>query len=302
MIPTFADFCLHVYVLVDDLLAEVQPAPRPGPAPSCSDSELIAMVLIGECRGWDRETDLVAAFHDYRDLFPQLPDRSRFNRRRRNLMGTINALRHRVLTHLDLAADPQCAIDSLPIPVLGFHLVPRSPAVIEWQLAGAAFGRVQSKKQTIFGFKLHLLVTLGGLIRDFSLAPANYDDLAAGAELLRAHRHLVVVGDKAYVSALVATELWEQARVHLLSVPRKNQHVQLDPVLARLQNRWRHTVETVTSQLATQLRIETNHAKTFWGLCARLYSKLTAHTVCLYLNRVHGEPDWLCIKRLAFPN
>lgn len=148
MIRTFADFCLHVYVLVDDLLAELALAPRPGPAPLCSDSELIAMVLIGECRGWDRETELIAAFHDYRDLFPHLPDRSRFNRRRRNLMGTINALRRRVLARLDLATDPQCAIDSLPVPVLGFHLVPSSPAQSTWQSYGAAFGRVQSKKQT----------------------------------------------------------------------------------------------------------------------------------------------------------
>lgn len=140
------------------------------------------------------------------------------------------------------------------------------------------------------------------MIRDFSLAPANNDDLAAGAELLRAHRNLVVVGDKAYVSAPVAAELWELAQVDLLTVPRTNQHVQLDPALAKLQNRWRHIVETVASQLTTQLRIETNHAKTFWGLCARLYSKLTAHTVCLYLNRVAGEPDWLRIKHLAVPN
>jgi hypothetical protein len=39
----------------------------------------------------------------------------------------------------------------------------------------------------------------------------------------------------------------------------------------------------------------------FWGLCARLYTKLTAHTLCLYLNRLLGNPDWLQIKGLAFP-
>ncbi|HEU5103152.1 MAG TPA: hypothetical protein VFU22_29225 [Roseiflexaceae bacterium] len=40
----------------------------------------------------------------------------------------------------------------------------------------------------------------------------------------------------------------------------------------------------------------------FWGLCARLYTKLAAHTLCLYLNRLLGNPDRLRIKALAFPN
>jgi hypothetical protein len=36
-------------------------------------------------------------------------------------------------------------------------------------------------------------------------------------------------------------------------------------------------------------------------LCARLYTNLTAHTLCIQLNRLLGNPDWLQIKRLAFP-
>ena len=67
MITDFADFCLYMYVLVDDLWARLGPRyRRPGPAPACSDSELITMVLVGECRGWDQETVLVAAWQDFR--------------------------------------------------------------------------------------------------------------------------------------------------------------------------------------------------------------------------------------------
>jgi hypothetical protein len=32
-----------------------------------------------------------------------------------------------------------------------------------------------------------------------------------------------------------------------------------------------------------------------------LYTKLTAHTLCIYLNRLLDNPDWLRIKALAFP-
>jgi len=32
-----------------------------------------------------------------------------------------------------------------------------------------------------------------------------------------------------------------------------------------------------------------------------LQTKLAAHTLCLYLNRLLGQADWLQIKALAFP-
>jgi hypothetical protein len=303
MIADFEDFCLYMYVLVDDLWTVLAPRyRRPGPAPACSDSELLTMVLVGECRGWDQETDLVAAWRDYPALFPHVPERSRFNRRRRALMHAINDLRRVVLPTLDLAGDRQCVIDSLPVPVLHFHLVPSSPSTSTWRAAGASFGKVSSKNQTIFGYKLHLLVTLGGVIRDFVLAPAHVHDLTVGAELLAEQRDLLALGDKAYFSATVAATLRAEADVTLFAVPRATQRAQLPPAVVALHTRWRQLIETVNEQLTEQLHVETNHAKTFWGLCARLYSKLTAHTLCVYLNRRLGHLDCLQIKGLAFAN
>ncbi len=61
-------------------------------------------------------------------------------------------------------------------------------------------------------------------------------------------------------------------------------------------------IETVNEQLEDQFRIGKNHAHTFGGLCARLASKLTAHTLCIYINRLVGKADALQIKHLVFPN
>jgi Transposase DDE domain len=303
MIADFEDFCLYLYVLVDDLWARIGPRyRRPGPPPACSDSELITMVLVGECRGWDQETDLVAAWQAHRALFPVIPERSRFNRRRRALMHAINALRRVALSLLDLAADRQAGIDSLPVPVMHFHLVPSSPSTSTWKAHEARFGKVSSKKQTLFGYKLHLLVTLGGVICDFVLAPANEHDLTVGAELLAEQRDLLVLGDKAYYSAAVAAALRAAVGVTLFALPRANRRAQLPPAVVALHTRCRQIIETVNEQLSEQLHVEDNHAKTFWGLCARLYSKLTAHTLCIYLNRLLGRPDYLQIKGLAFAN
>jgi hypothetical protein len=301
MITDFDDFCLYVYAIVDDICqALAWVLKRPGPKPVCSDSELIAMCLIGECKGWDMETDLLSNLQAHRDLFPHLPEQSRFNRRRRQLMWVINLVRRCLLAQMDLAQDPQCVIDSLPIPVVQFHLVPSSTG--EWPAYEATFGRVTSKKETIFGYRLHLLITLGGLIVDFELAPANATDLEVGHELLAAHTDREVIGDKAYISADQAAELWRTNRIRLRTLPRRNQKQQLPPPVRQLFNSVRQIIETVNGQLTEQFHIETNHAHTFWGLCARLYSKLTAHTLCIYINRLLGKPDFLQIKSLAFPN
>jgi IS5 family transposase len=300
MLTSFEDFCTWMYVTVDDLWKPIAPLfHRPGPAPQCSDSELLAMALIGECRGWDLETDLLAHFRDYRSLFPVQPTQSRFNRRRRQLMRAFQLLRQLVLRLLDLAQDRQCVIDSLPVPVVHFHLVPGSTG--DWDVQGAAFGKVTSKKQTIYGYKLHLLVAFSGVILDFHLAPANAPDLAVGVELLSAHTDLSVLGDKAYISAAEAAQLWQQRRIRLATLPRRNQKQQLPPAVARAINSARQIIETVNGQLTEQFHVETNHAHTFWGLCARLFTKLTAHTLCIYLNRLLGNPHWLRIKALAFP-
>jgi hypothetical protein len=215
-------------------------------------------------------------------------------------MHAFRLLRHLVLRLLDLAQDRQCAIDSLPVPVVRFHLVPGSGG--DWDVHGAAFGVVPSKKQTIYGYKLHLLVTFSGVILDFHLAGANEPDLAVGLDLLSAYTDLTVLGDKAYISAPEAAALWQNQRIRLLTQPRRNQRQQLPPEVARLQNGARQIVETVNGQLAGPLHVEENHAHTFWGLCARLLTKVTAHTLCLYLNRLLGNPQWLQIKALAFPN
>jgi hypothetical protein len=87
-----------------------------------------------------------------------------------------------------------------------------------------------------------------------------------------------------------------------MTVPGSNQRWQLPEAVAECMNRVRQIIETVNGQLTEQFNIQINHAHTFWGLCTRLYSKLAAHTLCIYINRLLGKPDFLQIKELAFPH
>ena len=207
------------------------------------------------------------------------PERSRFNRRRRQLWQAINLVGQALLRWLDLAQDRHVLLDSLPVPVVQFHLAPNAGS--DWREHEASFGKVSSKKMTIFGYTLHLLLTCNGVILDFEWAPASCADLAVGQEMLSAYRDLRALADKAYISAPAAEQLAEQG-VRLLTLPRSNQKQQLPRSAQRLRNRLRQMIETVNGQLAEQFHIERNHAQ-FLGFMYAVVLKVDCpHVVRLY--------------------
>ena len=293
MIQTFEDLCTYVYVTVDEVFQTyVQPHDqRPGPRSPFTDSEVITLTLVAELVSLDDETvflDDVARNH--RALFPLLPDRSRYNRRRRALSEAVNTIRRQILNWLLALLSPDdrplCVLDSLPVPVVGFHHATGRHRWYGW----ATYGYNATKQQTIYGFKLHLLTTADGIITDFALAPAHCNDGAFTDQLLRDTADLLVLGDKAYINALLQDELQQRHGVMLLTPRRANQSQQLPEALTRLVNHFRQMIETINSQLAGQFNIETNKAKCMSGLIARLQAKLAAHTLGLYLNVVTGQP------------
>ena len=100
MLQTFADLCTVVYVLVDEVFQrEIAPFDhRPGPRSMFTDSELMSVAIVAELLSLDEETAMLAYLRrNHPTLFPQLPERSRYNRRRRALGEAINMTRRQVL-------------------------------------------------------------------------------------------------------------------------------------------------------------------------------------------------------------
>ena len=293
MITSFADLCTIVFVLVDDLYQQVV-APhdhRPGPRSAFTDSEVITVTLVAELLGKDIETTFLAWVRAHHlALFPLLPERSRFNRRRRQLPEATNrirgALMELVLRRLEPAETDLCVIDSLPVPVVGFHQARGSH---RW-LGEASYGYVASKELTIYGFKLHLLITHSGLILDFVLAPAHVADGSLTEQVLATKAWVLVLGDKAYLNAPLQAWLAAHNDVVLLTPRRSNQRQQQPALLTKAITHFRQVIETVNSQLAHQFHIERNWAKSLFGLAARLQAKLAAHTLGIYLNCWFGRP------------
>ena len=301
MIADFVALCTATYVVIDDLYqAYLAPLDRrPGPRGRCSDSEIIALTLVAELVGLDEEVAFLAYLRrNHPTLFPHLPERSRYNRRRRALQEATGGLR-RLLQRRVWAALPAdqrdlCVIDSLPVPVVGFaHACGRH----RWR-GHAAYGYNATKKQALYGFKLHLLATHSGLVLDYALVPANIVDGDLSAQLLQDQTHLTVVGDKAYLNHALQERLRRENAIDLLAPTKVNARAPLPAPLVRLIAHFRQAIETLNSQLAGQFNVERNRAKCLSGLRARVQAKLTAHTLGISLNQQAGQP-LLALKALA---
>jgi len=293
MIGDFVDLCTYVYVATDEVYREAV-APydtRPGPRSGFTDSELLTVSIVSELVGLDAETRCLAYLRrNHPGLFPLLPERSRYNRRRRQLAEPTNRIRGAVMGRLWRVLEEEgadlCAIGSVPVPAVGF---PHARHDHRWYGA-AAYGRVASKKQTIHGFKLRLLVSACGLALDFALVPANEADGTLAEQLLIDKAGLTVLGDKGDIDGPLHQLLARRNDLTVLTPRRKNQRAQLPAALTRAINRTRQIVETVNSQLVNQFALQRNRAKSVWGLATRVHAKLAAHTLGLDLNHLAGRP------------
>jgi len=249
------------FVLVDDawptLPKEALPRRQRGPAPEMSDSEVVTIALfVDSIFDGDEEKGLAFIRQYHRALFPTLLDDSRFNRRRRDLWAAMEALR----CHFRDAwreAHPQehdvaflRVIDSAPIPICTYSRGSRCQSIPldqrdEW------FGVCTSKKTKFFGPRCHATVYLDQMIDSWCLAPGSYHDLRPVPALLEGQRSLAAIGDKAYISPDLDSEVWEDSE-HLILPSRKvNQKVQWPKGIQAILSKIRHRIETAFSVLTT---------------------------------------------------
>lgn len=100
---SYLDLFVQVYVvseipgfrIIDDLIREgkVVIAVRPGPLPSCSDSEILTITTVRHLLGRRGESGFLKEVRaNWSDLFPRLPVQSEFNRRSRETQWGFAAL------------------------------------------------------------------------------------------------------------------------------------------------------------------------------------------------------------------
>lgn len=283
-----------IYTIVDDamkgssVIHEI--LNRPGPAPSLSDSEVVTLALYQELIGEPREDHFFRLYQEQlRAYFPGLNERSRYNRRKRDLWSVILAVRMTLQIVLDaLLLEETAVIDSAPVPCVSYK---RDKANSDF--AGKAdYGVCSSKAMKYFGFKLHTIVSLTGVVMSFLLTPANRYDNQPVVELLDSFSHHLkqLLGDGAYNDATLQTFLAQYHSLELLAPAKVNQAPQRSREAQKQLNRLRLICETVNSQLQEQLHLSKHYAKSTWGAMTRIAAKLTAHSVGMMVNQLLGRP------------
>jgi len=276
---------VYVYCLVDDAIkAGVLSIPRrPGPAPACTDAELLTIAVVRHLLGRRSESGFLAEIRrDWLCLFPHLPDQPEVNRRTRWLWGAFEQLR--AAWAAAVPADPVQQIDTSAIPVKHPSRV-RGPD--GWTGPGndlaARFGRDGAHAEWFYGFRLAIRTDLGRrIVRAWSLVPAAVDERQIGADL--------VTGDAATIDALLLDKGFTGSRfagemagggIDVIIPPTRAQRQAMPKTLQRLIARLRNRVETTFKEITDQMELARHGAHTFEGLLTRTVAVLAAHTLLL---------------------
>jgi hypothetical protein len=273
------------FVLVDDayqrLLARRGRSFRSsGPAPTFSDSEVITVSLIIETYFHGNEELGYAFIWQYMlKLFPKLIDLDRFNVRRRELVGVIDAIRRDLRDQKLNRDDPVRLVDSAPVTVVTYTRGSRCTSVV----GNEHFGVVTSKKGKVYGFRLHVTATTDQLIDEWVLAAASIPDPDVLDELVLDCRNLVLIGDKIYNDAELEERLLRKRNIVLLPLRKDNQKKQWPKGAQKALGHFRHAVETVFSVLTTVFNVERPRGRTFAGYVVRVATCVLAHTLSFFL-------------------
>ena len=300
-LENLTDLFTNIFVIIDDIYNEIIPIGirnrRNIKDSKLSDSEIITISIVGELLTIDSEKSFFSLLkREYKELFPRLGDRTRFNRTKRNLHLVISKIRGYISEFMQLYSNNIRVIDSMPIPVCEFGRAHFSKCF----KGEASYGRCPSKKEVYFGYKVHAMITLEGYITNFEITPASTDDRDGLRDMLENETNMVIIGDKGYISEKLSDEM-KCKGICVMALKRSNSKNNWTKPIRQLIFKLRRRVETVFSQLSLQLNSERVLAKSFQGLCTRLVNKMLAYNLCLAINSMFCENcDIGKIKKLIF--
>ena len=145
-----------------------------------------------------------------------------------------------------------------------------------------------SQNTYYFGYKLHALCGLSGVIHSYDLSKASVADLHYMKDVKHTYHDCSIYGDKGYIGADVQLDLFETAHIRLECPYRLNQKDWKPTFIPFAKARKR--IETIFSQLTDQFLVIRNYAKITNGLFARIIGKISALTILQYVNFINDKP------------
>jgi len=255
-----------VYVMVDDYL---KASLKHGsfklpekPNQKGSYSELLTIVLVGELlQQKNQGLWYMMVQTEYQELFPTLPELSRFYRIQRNFERIYADFALRLAQH-----DGVYLIDSKPIAICKGVRQHRARLMTE-----AVVGRGGATK-FFCGFKLHAIANPSSYICRFAIAPANEHDVKVARALLdeRYDDFSSIIADKAYLG------------LGIFTTPKVN---------AKELQFWsgffakaRKSIESTFSSLVRSFNLASHQLNSFWSVRASVCRKIAAYNLLLFIN------------------
>ena len=197
---------------------------RRGRVPKFSDLEVVALSLAAESESIDSEKWLFdSKLQECKEQFPNLISRRQYNDRRKATAGLCENIRKRLVMKMD-SEETQFFVDSKPIEVCRVARGRRCKMGRTGDFSKAPdFGYCASQNTYYFGYKLHAICGLTGVIHSYDLSKASAADLNYMKDVKLTYHDCSIYGDKGYIGADVQLDLFNTAHIRLECPYRLNQ-------------------------------------------------------------------------------
>jgi hypothetical protein len=252
-----------------------------------TDAEVITLCVAQAMLGIPSdERFLAVAAWRLGHLFPCLPTRDAFHKRRLRLSGQIEALIAEFARYSPGFVDDLVLVDSTPVECARSVETTRRS-----QLADAAdFGYCASHSRFFWGFRLHALFAIDGTPRALALTSPKVDEKLVCLQMVaRCERApgqmLILIGDKNFRGKDFETEL--AALEAQIIRPRRKDERGRGPHLAPIRQR----IESIFWTAKDILTLERHGARTLHNLRVRLAMRFVALAAAVALNHQLGRPS-----------
>lgn len=257
------------------------------------DAEVVALAVAQAIMGIPSDRRFLAvAAKRLAHLFPLLPQRSGYYKRRERLSDAIEELIAVFARKSPGFHDDLVLVDSTPVECArSIETTRRS------RLADAAdYGYSAAHSRFFWGFRLHGLFAVDGTPRVLQLTSPKTSEREVCLTLLarvERDRPLIVVGDKGYAGR----DFEHQAAKLDAAIirPRRRDEPGTSPHLAPIRQR----IESIFHTCKDLLTLERHDARTLHGLRTRLCSRFLALAAAINLNHQLGRPPRTLIDYTA---
>jgi hypothetical protein len=281
---------IGVFCAADDLLPK-----KPGNARRIvTDAEVVTLCVAQSMMGIPSDARFIAAARKrLGHLFPTLPDREGFYKRREGLSDAIEALIAEFAAHSPGSSDDVLLVDSTPVECArSRETVKRggSSSLVDALSDAADYGYCASHSRYFYGFRLHTLFAIDGTPRALALTSPKIDEKQVCLEMVaRCDRQpgqfLTLIGDKNFRGKQFEADLAAlDARIHR---PRRKDEPGKGLHLAPIRQR----IESIYWTAKDILTLERHGARTPHGLRTRLACRFLALAAAVALNHRLGLPS-----------